>query len=708
MSDDSSIRTERTVQEVQNLLVSITSLCSGAARDQIDSTINEIIFRLGEFCRADRCWVMGIGQSVATVSHEWCKLGIFSGMQIQDRYSLDGLEWVLKQLHEQPYLVISDLNNIPKEASILRSMCESQLMKGFVAAPIFYAGNLTGLVGYDFIEQSVNFNQTEVSVLIIASEMLANLLHRKRVEVSNKELDLRFRTVLDNLSEGVVIGDLDDRILYCNHRYSEIVGYSASELIGKQAYNFLVPIEDQYKILEGTSRRLSNLSDEYEVNLIHKDGRRIDVLIKACPYRNTEGQVIGNISAHTDITARKSMDIENERLHRQLAQVQKMEAVGQLAAGLAHDLNNNLTAIMGHLNLIKLQTEGEVVINESADSALLGCKRSSEIIQQLLSFSSSQALKSTREDLRSIVNESIELTRGMLASRITIRQSGAMNEVLVSVDRGLIVQVLTNLLINASHAMPSGGTIGFSFSSTYLDRVSHLNKLASPGSFCVLTISDTGSGIQEEVISRIFEPFYSTKQGKGSGLGLSMAYAAMQRHGGWIEVDSDFGNGTSFSLYFPDLENMASVTSIEKFILPTENKVQPLGTILVIDDEPVLAELACSFLSRAGFKTVSFSKAKEAFPWYEYHYSEVTLVLLDMRMPDFSAAEIFQKLKEINPDSQIVLISGFVDDADVANLLSKGAISFIQKPIKYSELVDWILKTVRISKSSQLATPLYH
>lgn len=690
----------------QSLLLRLAQLFITLPSDNLDEGINKALAEIGEFAEADRSWIIQINKEAGTNTHEWCAPGIPSALEHIQNLPIEAVPWIASKLGSGEVVHVPSLDDLPPEAEPEREICRAQGMKGFLAVPLLYAGTLTGIVGFDLVRESRSFDIDIVNLLKIAGEMLGNAVHRRRVESSKKELDLRFRSVIDNLNEGVSIGDLDDTMMYVNYRYAAMLGYSVEELLGKKAYQFIVPPEEHYKIREGTKRRTHGESDEYECTQIRKDGTRISTIIKASPYRNINGEVIGAISAITDISLKKQTEAENAQLQKRLMHVQKMDAVGQLAAGIAHDLNNSLSAIMGHLQLIKSTPDLPSPSNKSADTALLGCKRASNLINQLLAFSRQGDLKKEDVYLDSIVSETLELVGGIVSKNVQIKSSGAAGHILVQADKSELSQVLTNIIINANHAMPKGGSISFSYSTTSIDFPESFNRDARAGTFAVLTISDTGEGIPSSVLPRVFEPFFTTKgPGIGTGLGLSMAYAIMQRHGGWIEVDSQEGMGTAFSLYFPlvaEKEESRS-NSIQRPSMASPKQAQMAvqsGTIMIIDDEPILADLARSFLERAGFQTQAFSVPQDAFVWYKKHFKNVSLILLDMKMPGFNGVQSFDILREICPDAKIVLISGYIDDNEVSRLLNQGALSFIQKPVKYTELVEWISKTVKVSKAT--------
>jgi two-component system cell cycle sensor histidine kinase/response regulator CckA len=689
-------------------LLEISELLSDSTLSSPHEVLPAVLAKVAQYARADGAWLIQVRKHRALMTHQWRKDQTRVDLDRDVSFLMRDLQWFTEKLTADRIICIEKESDIPREAIAAHRVFLRQRLKGLLVLPIILDGVPIAAIGISWTNTQPRFSDDLVQSSTIFSQLVAPIIQRQILETSNEELDLRFQTVLDNLTEGVTIGDLDDCIIYVNHRYAQMLGYTPEELLGKKAFEFVIPQEEQHKILEGTSRRLIGSSDSYEITQLTKDKRRLTTIINACPYRNVHGEVIGNIACHIDITEQRKVSQEAATLQQHLFQVQKMEAVGQLAAGLAHDLNNHLTAIVGHLHVMQQDSTASEVTRSSAHAALSGCHIASDMIRQLLSFSTQTELSMNRVSLKTIVESCLDLSRSLLDKNTTYKVSGQLGDHFILADRNQLSQVITNLIINAIHAMPKGGTIGFHYSLSDVEQVKYSNPQAEPGRYVVLTISDSGCGIPEENLSKLFEPFFTTKkEGEGSGLGLSMAYAIMQKHGGWIEVDSQVGSGSAFSLYLP-MVGEPSVQHLQSQVVVTRDVESSLGTVLIIDDEPVLAELACSFLDRAGFKTFSFSDPFAAFTWYEQHKDQVSLILLDMKMPQCHGAESFEKLKAINPEAQIVLISGYVDDVEVSRLLARGALSFIQKPIKYSELVEWITKTVKIAQAGTSVEPLFH
>lgn len=380
---------------------------------------------------------------------------------------------------------------------------------------------------------------------------------------------------------------------------------------------------------------------------------------------------------------------ETRELQHQLLQSQKMEAIGQLAAGIAHDLNNALGAVVGHLQLIKSAGTLDVEIDTSVDIALSGCERATSLIEHLLGFSRQGKYNLESLSLKKVIEDTTTFLGRVVGKDILIKIVEKEPRLHILADHGQMQQALTNLIINAKQAMPDGGSITFTLQSEYIPAPKRFNSKAIPGTFAKVTIADTGTGIPSHLLEKIFEPFFSTKsEGVGTGLGLSMVYGTMQNHGGWVTVESLAGSGTEFSLFIP-LTNTRLIESERGNSIDPETN-SPSGYILVIDDEPYLVDLALTFLKRNGMQGIGFTNPNEAILWYRTHHTEVDLIVLDMKMPDLNGAECFELLKTIDPQASIAILSGYSHDEAAQSVLDKGAIRFFQKPLKYPELMLWI------------------
>ena len=391
---------------------------------------------------------------------------------------------------------------------------------------------------------------------------------------------------------------------------------------------------------------------------------------------------------------------ESQKLQQRLIQAQKMEAIGQLAAGIAHDLNNALFAVAGHLQLMNMSKIESPQIKTSVGCALSGCERASSLIEQLLCFSRQGKYNVEHVSLPKLVKETLDFLSKIISKEILIDVGATLEDDLIIIaDPGQVQQALINVLINAQQAMPHGGTISLRYVKKHIRSPQRNNFRAEEGDFVCVSIKDTGQGISKDNLEKVFEPFFTTKEtGKGSGLGLSMVYGIMQNHGGWVEVNSVLGEGSTFSLYFP-------IGRIEKEKIEAPLSAVPLkpqgGFVLVIDDEKMIVDLMEKFLAHAGIETKGFISGKEALTWYERYHSKVDLIVLDMKMPLMNGEECFARIRAINPGAQVIIVSGYIQDESAQNMLKNGALRFFQKPVRYDELISWI----RLHTGKSLSAP---
>ena len=519
---------------------------------------------------------------------------------------------------------------------------------------------------------------------------------RKESEAETIRQRQFLREVIDSSPNVIFAKDLNGRYTLANRAMAEIFGTTLDKLIGRTDFELVSPeLAKKYqeidrRVLETASPIF--LPEETAIDLRTKQQRVYQTFKK--PLLGTNGEIESILGVAWDITDRKQSEEKTMRLQRQLLQSQKMEAIGQLAAGIAHDLNNALAAVVGHLQLLRLGPEDSDKAEHSIDTALMGCKRATSLIEQLLGFSRQGKYNITTVSLERIVRETIDFLRKVVGTNIEIITEISEQDHLVRGDPAQIQQVLTNLIINAKQAMPGGGRITFRFNTKAIEKPERLNPAARPGNYCVISVEDSGVGIPPENIDKVFEPFFTTKgQSQGTGLGLSTVYGVLQGHGGWVELESTLGRGSTFSLYFPESKGVA----LE--VVNSKPKDAPAcsGTVMLVDDEQVLVDLGQEFLRRAGFKAVGFTDALAALEWYQNHWGEVDLIILDMKMPGIDGEQAFGRLRDINPAAQIAMLSGYSQDGAAQELLSRGALRFFQKPLKYPDLVKWIAQT--LSKS---------
>ncbi|NDC36651.1 MAG: PAS domain S-box protein, partial [Proteobacteria bacterium] len=448
-----------------------------------------------------------------------------------------------------------------------------------------------------------------------------DISERKRSEQEILRQRKFLREVIDASPNVIFAKDRGGRYTLANRSMADAYHTTHEAVVGKTDFD-LVDERSAAEFVEVDKRVFETGASYFDPEAVHVDPvtqeRRFFQIVKK-PLCDAGGKVESILGLAWDITDRKRAEEKSMLLQRQLLQSQKMEAIGQLAAGIAHDLNNALAAVVGHLQLLRMGAVNSEKREHSIDTALTGCKRATSLIEQLLGFSRQGKYNTAPVSLERIARETIDFLRKVLGSDIDIVIESSAQDLIVKGDAGQLQQALTNLIINAKQAMPSGGRITFRFGLKVVDKPEQFNPAAHPGRFCFVRIEDTGVGIPPENVDKVFEPFFTTKaQTNGTGLGLSTVYGMMQGHGGWVELESEVGKGTSFSLFFPEakgalLEVVAPKTSDVRF---------SSGTVVIIDDEPVLVELGQEFLKRAGFRTFGFTSSEEGLQWYREHWSE--------------------------------------------------------------------------------------
>ena len=389
---------------------------------------------------------------------------------------------------------------------------------------------------------------------------------------------------------------------------------------------------------------------------------------------------------------------ERVEMEQRLRQSQKMDAMGHLAGGMAHDFNNMLGGILGAADVLhqRLGAEDLPLIN----NIRIAAERAGELIRNLLAFARKDHVTLGAINIGQMVIETVAILKRTLDKKITINHTLAAQPTRVRGDRGQLQSALLNLGINAGQAMPEGGHLSFTTKILHLDQAyCDLSSFAlKPGAYLRLEVRDTGTGINLEHINRIFEPFFTTKtKEQGSGLGLAAVYGTILQHHGEILVESALGSGTVFTLHLPLLIDAATEDMPE-----TRELIPGKGNILVIDDEPVIRLAVRFMLEDMGYTVQEAENGREGVECYQQHAEKIDLILLDMVMPVMDGSECFHRLKAINPQARIVIASGFTRDADFGNLSQEGLAGFIRKPYsleQLSELLHNLLPTVSDSST---------
>jgi len=514
--------------------------------------------------------------------------------------------------------------------------------------------------------------------------IIRDITDQKRAEEAIKKSEEKYRMLIDNIQDGVFIIQ-DNKIQFANEAFARVVGFTVQEVIGK-GFRELVAPEDLEVVTDRYHRRQAreDVPHEYEYHMLHKDGRTrilVNMNVGLITFRG-EMASMGTVK---DIT-------EKKMLESQLLRAQRMESIGTLASGIAHDINNVLTPIMLSQELLR-----EKMTDEESQRYLNIIERSTQrgasLMKQVMSYA--KGIEGERNALQAVnlISEIRQIAKETFPRNIEIRTDIPKDLWNISGDATQLHQVLMNLCVNARDAMPDGGIIRILAENLLIDEdYAHINIDAKVGPYIVITVSDTGTGIPPDILDRIFEPFFTTKEhGKGTGLGLSTALGIVKSHGGFITVYSEVGKGTAFKVYLP-------ATATTETIRAQEHQHElPVGhgeSILVVDDEDQILELTQKTLETHGYRVITANNGEEAIALYKQNREIIKLVLMDMMMPVMEGLESIQVISGVNPEVKIIAVSGLAEKDKLEKIAEAHVNAFLPKPYTAEKLLKTIHEVI--------------
>ena len=509
-----------------------------------------------------------------------------------------------------------------------------------------------------------------------------------------RQSDEQFRLVVEAAPYGILMVNPAGRITMVNPQCEVIFGFTQTELIG-QSVDILLP--PAYRDAHGchllaffanpVRKQMGGLRD---LPGLRKNGSQVPVEIGLTPVITPEGMFI--LATIVDISARKQAEDAQRVLEDQLRQAQKMEAIGTLAGGIAHDFNNVLGAIVGYAEMIRAAVPRQPEIAADVSELLASAQRGRQLVERILTFSRHQSGEKRPIDLRQTVRSVQQLLRATIPATVEVRLSVPEAPARVSGDETAIHQVLMNLAMNSAQAMPSGGLLQIGLRNVYAhDSMVRTHAGLREGHYIVLSVQDTGSGIDPAHRARVFEPFFTTKPvGSGTGLGLAMVHAIMQDHQGVVILESEPDRGTEVRCFFPMLE-------VETIAGPTVRVGEQEGRgerILLIDDEPSLARVGARRLVALNYEVSEHTDARKALEYFRAHANELDLVVTDYTMPFITGLDLARELIRIRADIPIILLTGFVDEMDEQRMRESGIRKVLRKPVTIEELGDAVRRVL--------------
>ena len=519
-----------------------------------------------------------------------------------------------------------------------------------------------------------------------------DITERRQAEEALKESEARYRHLVQYAPAGIYEFDLQNRrFLSVNDVMCEYTGYSEEEFLELDPYDLLT--EDSRAKLNHLLEEVfsgNRNPDPVEYRLRGKNNREFWVLVHANFY--FEGGVPKRATAVAhDLTAIRKAQEEKRQLEMQLRRAQKMEAIGTLSGGIAHDFNNILSIILGNSELAIGDIPEWSPARKNLEEVRRACDRAKELIQQILSFSRHTESEMKPIHLAPIVKESLKLLRPSISTGIEIRQHMSARKDTIRADATQVHQVLINLCTNAAHAMEEeGGTLEIELTDQILDgpAASSYPEM-EPGPYVELCVRDTGSGMTPEILERIFDPYFTTKdRGKGTGMGLAVVHGIVKSHGGTVSVSSVPGDGTAFHVLFPVVQEEQEPQRPE--VPRGEGLPRGHETILFVDDEPAMVSLNQRRLSRLGYRVEVRTDPVEALEWFREHGDQIDLVITDTSMPRLAGDQLARELLRLRPELPILLCTGYSDRIDQEKAGEMGIAGFALKPLDTRQLAEMI------------------
>ena len=517
-------------------------------------------------------------------------------------------------------------------------------------------------------------------------------LYKHAMERRLAESELCLATTLRNIGDAVIAADAADRVKYLNPVAEHLTAWTSAEAKGRPLTE-VCPIVDgedepQTAVMAAKARRQRTpVRSATPVHLLARDGRRVPTDYSLSPVLDTHGHVTGLVVCCRDIT-------EQVRLEEELRQSVKMDAIGKLAGGIAHDFNNLLTGILGYAELLHAEAEPGSTVHEAAKTIQSAANRAAELTQKLLGFARKGKHQVMPVDVHDIMHDVVALLGRVLDQRVRLTLDFQAEQSTVMGDPTQMQQIFMNLAVNARDAMPEGGDLSFHSSTVSLDDTARVTRRRlAPGDYLAIEVADTGCGMPDDVLERIFDPFFTTKSaGEGIGLGLSMVYGIIENHGGSIDVSSQCGHGTTFTVLLPLNDQRQAQVAAEE--ARAHHARDTAGCILLVDDEPVVRKAAGRMIESLGYEVVIATGGQEAADYYRQNADRVALVIIDMAMPGMDGRECFRAMRQVNPHVKAILSSGYGQDGRAQQILDDGILCFVQKPFRMEALADAIEKAL--------------
>jgi two-component system, cell cycle sensor histidine kinase and response regulator CckA len=551
----------------------------------------------------------------------------------------------------------------------------------WVGIPLIVKDTVIGVMALQSYTDPHLYHQHDLQILSAVSHQIAMAINRKQSQDELQYSEARLKAILESSPDPIVVYDIQGHPQYLNPAFAQVFGWSIDELKGKRIP--YVPDDQKEKLASANQQLLSTLKPvRFETQRLTKHGALLDILISTGPIMTIDEKAAGFVVTLTDIT-------ERNRLTAQFHAAQKLESIGTLAGGIAHDFNNLLTGIMGHVSLMMAENDTQQHNIEYMKAIERYAKDATDLTKQLLGFARGGKFEVKPTNIKDLIEKQSRMF-GRTKKEIKIHCKYEKNIQSVEVDRGQIEQVIMNIYVNAWQAMPDGGDLYVQTENITIDDASSQSRKVEPGDYVQIAVTDTGVGMDDLTRRQIFDPFFTTKEkGRGTGLGLASVYGIVKNHGGFINVHSKKGHGSTFNIYLP-LSEKKVLDEVETSV----SLMRGSETILLIDDERMIVDIGGKMLQKFGYQVLTAQNGREAVDIYKKEKERIDLVILDMIMPEWDGGKTFGELTKINPEVKVLLSSGYSINGHAQSILDQGCKGFIQKPFNMNGLSQQIRKAL--------------
>lgn len=632
-------------------------------------------------------WIPSADGTALECANVWaCGAGIENfvsyskGMSFKPGEGLPGRVWKL----QQPEWV----NDVIVNGNVyLRTKpAHSVRLRAALGVPIIAGGSVLAVLVFYRTEPGKE-DEPAVKVIKAVAAQLGSAMQHKLMEGALKESEQKYRVLVESLPQRIFLKDRNSVYISCNWNYASDLKILPEEIAGKTDYDFYPGhLADKYRADDShvmQSGTVMDIEENYP-----KEGQDLLVHTIKAPVRDRTGAIIGVLGLFWDITESKHAEEDRKKLEEQVRHMQKMDAVGQLTSGIAHDFNNMLAAIMISGSIIDKNVQ-DPKLKHLVQQILSASEKASKLTKGLLAFSRKQVIEIKPVSLNNIIASIEKLLARIIGEEIEVKVELPEDDIAILADAGQVEQVLINLATNARDAMTSGGQMSITAKAITLDdSFAKAHAMGAPGPYALITISDTGIGMDKSTVQKIFEPFFTTKEvGKGTGLGLSIVYGIVKQHNGFINVYSEPGKGTSFMIYLPSIKMKASDADS---VLPLP-LCRGTETILLAEDNDEVRNLSSAFLSFAGYTVVEAKDGEDALQKLAMNLEAIGLLILDVVMPKKNGKEVYLEALKQKPGIKVIFTSGYDEDVIHGKGVIEEGLNFISKPYVPSDF----LKKVR-------------